>query len=135
MIQTLDRPKIIHKTGRAAEDLGKKMRVYLQVNVGGEIQKHGASPSDLPSLLEALEKNPSLQLEGLMCIPPHDPDPEKTRSFFRQVRSLLEQIDHLSAKPIDQLSMGMSRDYEIAIQEGATLIRIGTGIFGPRGMR
>lgn len=135
VIQTLDRPKIIHKTGRVAEDLGKKMRVYLQVNVGGEVQKHGASPSDLPSLLEALEKNPSLQLEGLMCIPPHDPDPEKTRSFFRQVRSLLEQIDHLSAKPIDQLSMGMSRDYEIAIQEGATLIRIGTGIFGPRGMR
>ncbi len=135
VIQTLDRPRIVHKTGRAAEDQGKELKVYLEVNVGGEAQKHGSGPDDLPRLLEALEQHPSLHLQGLMCIPPYSPDPKESRPFFRQLRSLLEQVNRSRPEPLNQLSMGMSRDYEIAIQEGATLIRVGTAIFGPRRAR
>ncbi len=135
VIQTLDRPRIIHKTGRAAADLGKKLRVYLEINLAGEVQKHGARPDDFPYLLDAVERYPSLQLQGLMCIPPYSPDSEMSRPFFRQLRRLLEPINQSHSAPLRQLSMGMSQDYEVAIQEGATLIRVGTAIFGPRGTR
>ncbi len=131
VIQTLDRPKIIHRVGNIAEDLGKKIRVYLEVNVGDEIQKHGINPDRISTLLEIVDQYPDLLFEGLMCIPPHLPDPEQARPFFRRLGSLLELRDSGSASA-NQLSMGMSHDYPIAIQEGATMIRVGTAIFGPR---
>ena len=132
VIQTLDRPKIIHRVGRITEDLGKKIRVCLEVNVGDEIQKHGVSPDRISTLLEIVDQYPNLLFEGLMCIPPHHPDPEQARPFFHRLRSLLEQICDSSSASASQLSMGMSQDYAIAIQEGASVIRVGTAIFGPR---
>lgn len=135
VIQTLDRPKIIQKTGRAAADLGKELKVYLEINLAGEAQKHGACPDDFPRLLDAVERYPSLHLQGLMCIPPYNPDSDMSRPFFRQLRSLLKLINQSRSAPLRQLSMGMSQDHKIAIQEGATLIRVGTAIFGPRGTR
>ena len=132
VIQTLDRPKIIHRVGRITEDLGKKIRVYLEVNVGDEIQKHGVSPDRISTLLEIVDQYPNLLFEGLMCIPPYHPDPEQARPFFHRLRSLLEQICDSSSASASQLSMGMSQDYAIAIQEGASVIRVGTAIFGPR---
>lgn len=132
VIQTLDRPKIIHRVGKITADLGKKIRVYLEVNVGDEIQKHGVSPDRISTLLEIVDQYPDLRFEGLMCIPPHLPDPEQGRPFFRRLRSLLEQICDSGSASANQLSMGMSHDHTIAIQEGATVIRVGTAIFGPR---
>ncbi len=132
VIQTLDRPKIIHRVGRITEDLGKKVRVYLAVNVGDEIQKHGVRPDRILTLLEVVDQYPNLLLEGLMCIPPYLPDPEQARPFFHLLKSLLEQIFESGSASAGQLSMGMSHDYTIAIQEGATVIRVGTAIFGPR---
>ena len=132
VIQTLDRPKIIHRVGRITEDLGKKVRVYLAVNVGDEIQKHGVRPDRILTLLEVVDQYPNLLLEGLMCIPPYLPDPEQARPFFQLLKSLLEQIFESGSASAGQLSMGMSHDYTIAIQEGATVIRVGTAIFGPR---
>ena len=132
VIQTLDRPKIIHRVGRITEDLGKKVRVYLAVNVGDEIQKHGVSPDRILTLLEMVDQYPNLLLEGLMCIPPYLRDPEQARPFFQLLKSLLEQTFESGSASAGQLSMGMSHDYAIAIQEGATVIRVGTAIFGPR---
>ena len=132
VIQTLDRPKIIHRVGRITEDLGKKIRVYLEVNVGDEIQKHGVRPDRISTLLEIVDQYPNLLFEGLLCIPPYHPDPEQARPFFHRLRSLLEQICDSSSASASQLSMGMSQDYAIAIQEGASVIRVGTVIFGPR---
>ena len=133
VIQTLDRPRIIHKVGRVSEDLGKKVRVYVAVNVGDEIQKHGVSPDRISTLLEVVDQYPNLLLEGLMCIPPYLPDAEQARPFFRLLKSLLEEISESGSGSASQLSMGMSHDYVIAIEEGATVIRVGTAIFGPRG--
>ena len=132
VIQTLDRPKIIHRVGRITQDLGEKIRVYLEVNVGDEIQKHGVSPDRISTLLEIVDQYPNLLFEGLMCIPPYFPDPEQARPFFHRLRSLLERICDSGSASATQLSMGMSQDYAIAIQEGATVIRVGTSIFGPR---
>ena len=132
VIHTLDRPKIIHRVGRITQELGKKVRVYVAVNVGGEIQKHGVSPDRISTLLEVVDQYPNLVLEGLMCIPPYLPDPEQVRPFFQLLKSLLKQISESGSASASQLSMGMSHDYEIAIEEGATLIRVGTAIFGPR---
>ena len=132
VIQTLDRPKIIHRVGRISGDLGKKIRVYVAVNIGDEVQKHGVSPERISTLLEVVDQYPNLLLEGLMCIPPYLPDPEQTRPFFQRLKSLLEQISESGSTSASQLSMGMSHDYAIAIEEGATLIRVGTAIFGPR---
>ena len=133
VIQTLDRSKIIHRVGRIAEDLDKKVRVYVAVNVGDEIQKHGVSPDRISTLLEVVDQYPNLLLEGLMCIPPYLPDPEQARPFFQLLKSLLGQISESGSAAASHLSMGMSHDYVIAIEEGATVIRVGTAIFGPRG--
>ncbi len=132
VIQTLDRPKIIHRIGRITEDLDKKIRVYVQVNVGDELQKHGVGPDRITTLLEAMRHYQNLLFEGFMCIPPYLPDPEQTRPFFRRLGSLLEQFRESGYASASQLSMGMSHDYPVAIQEGATIIRVGTAIFGSR---
>lgn len=132
VIQTLDRPKIIHRVGRIADELDKPIRVYLQVNVGDEPQKHGVAPERIPKLLEIVNRYPRLRCEGLMCIPPYAADPELTRPYFRRLRTLLDGLADTGLSPGHQLSMGMSHDYPIAIEEGATLIRVGTAIFGAR---
>jgi len=125
MIQTVDSLDLGQKIARAAEGAGKRQEVLLQVNVGGEEQKSGAPAADAESLARALRGIDALDLRGLMTIPPIG-EPEETRRYFRQLRSMRDTLG------LDQLSMGMTDDFEIAIEEGATIVRVGRAIFGSR---
>ncbi len=132
VIQTLDRPKILRKLNACAEELGKIVRVFVEVKLEAELQKHGLFPQDLPGMVEQVDSMPGLQLEGLMAIPPYQEEAEGSRPYFRQMADLLAEINGSRQQPLKELSMGMSHDYGIAIEEGATLLRIGTSIFGRR---
>jgi uncharacterized pyridoxal phosphate-containing UPF0001 family protein len=102
------------------------VRGLLQVNLGDEPQKGGAAPGDVKRLLDAMASLTHLKIGGLMAIPPMVADPEAARPYFRRLRELRE------ATGLEHLSMGMSADFEVAIEEGATMVRVGTSIFGPR---
>jgi pyridoxal phosphate enzyme (YggS family) len=129
MVQSVD-------SVRLAEALGLRVRtsldVLIEVNVGEEPQKTGAVPADVPSIAEAVDRNPALRLRGLMTIAPLQPDPESVRPFFRQLRLLRDQLQDQIGRSLPELSMGMSDDYPAAIGEGATMLRLGRAIFGPR---
>ena len=123
LIHTCDRLALARELSKRAKAVGLVQRVLLEVNVGREAQKAGVLPEDVPALLEQARALPALACEGLMCIPPSQRDP---RPSFR----LLRQLG--TACGLSQLSMGMSADYEAAIEDGATLVRVGTSIFGER---
>ncbi|MDR1545724.1 MAG: YggS family pyridoxal phosphate-dependent enzyme [Deltaproteobacteria bacterium] len=106
----------------------RKMRVYVQVNVSGEDVKSGLSPDELPAFLEGLARFGRLQAQGLMTMPPYDPDPEASRPHFRRLRDLRDRC----APQLTGLSMGMSGDFHVALSEGATVVRVGTALFGAR---
>ncbi len=108
--------------------------VLIQVNVSGEASKSGVAPSDLEELLEMLVSLSGISVRGLMTIPPFDPDPEKSRRHFAALRKLRDRMQSVNIENItmDELSMGMSNDFEVAIEEGATWVRVGTAIFGAR---
>jgi pyridoxal phosphate enzyme (YggS family) len=124
LVHTVDRASLANELGKRAAALGAVQRVLVEVNVGEEPQKSGALPADLGPLLDAIRAQPALRLEGLMCIPPAEGEP---RRHFARLREL--NARH-GAGP--HLSMGMSEDFETAIEEGATLLRVGTAIFGAR---
>jgi pyridoxal phosphate enzyme (YggS family) len=126
VIQTVDSLDLGQKIARAAEAAGKRQEVLLQVNVGNEEQKSGALPADVPALVDALRAIDALDLRGLMAIPPVG-SAEETRRYFRELRALRDAVG------VEQLSMGMSEDFEVAIEEGATIVRVGRAIFGSRG--
>lgn len=107
--------------------------VLLQVNVGREAQKSGLDPDDLEEALNKIVSIPELSVEGLMCLPPWVEDPEQSRPYFIMLRELRGRLQARCGLELPHLSMGMSSDFEAAIEEGATLVRIGTDIFGPRG--
>ncbi len=132
VIQTLDRPKIVPKLDACAEEMGKILRVFVEVKLGVEPQKHGLAPQDVLGMVEQVDSMPRLKLQGLMAIPPYQEEVEGSRPYFRQMADLLAEINGRRQQPLKELSMGMSHDYRIAIEEGATLLRIGTSIFGPR---
>ena len=132
VIQTLDSVKITRRVGLQAAQIGKRIRVYAQVDLAGETQKSGVAPEDLESLLEEVSNQSYLDLEGLMCIPPWSTDPERTRPYFKRLARLLDGINQHQARPLKGLSMGMSNDFAVAIEEGSTLVRVGTAIFGSR---
>jgi len=123
LIHTCDRLSLAQELARRARNAGLVQRALIEVNAGREPQKAGALPEDVPALLEQIAALGSLQCEGLMCIPPAAGDP---RSHFRALRELAARLR------LPELSMGMSADYETAIEEGATLVRVGTAIFGER---
>jgi PLP dependent protein len=123
LIHTCDRLALAQELSKRAKAAAIVQRVLLEVNVGGEPQKAGVLPAEAPRLLDEVRALPALACEGLMCIPPVEGDP---RAHFRALRALA------SALGLAQLSMGMSADYEAAIEEGATLVRVGTAIFGER---
>ena len=123
LVHTCDRLALAQELSKRAKAGGLTQRVLLEVNVGREPQKAGAMPDQVAQLLEQVRALPALSCEGLMCIPPMDGDP---RPHFRALRELARALG------LAQLSMGMTADYEIAIEEGATLVRIGTAIFGER---
>ncbi len=133
-IETLDREAIATELNRRAEGAGKKVPVLIQVNIGGEETKSGVRPEDLSSFFKVVSGLESLDVRGLMALPPFFDQPDRVRPYFRQMRELLEKLRREAAGPenLVELSMGMSGDFEVAIEEGATLVRIGTAIFGQR---
>jgi pyridoxal phosphate enzyme (YggS family) len=135
VIETIDRPKIVRSLHKHLENANRQLDVLVQVNLGGESQKSGIPPQDVESLVTFMQDYPRLRLRGLMTMPPFTPDPELTRPYFLTLRALAEQLNTkglLGNQGRVELSMGMSHDYQVAIEEGATLIRIGTAIFGAR---
>jgi pyridoxal phosphate enzyme (YggS family) len=122
VVQTVDSIDLAEKLGRAAGALGKRQEVLLQVNVGREEQKSGAEPEEVPELVKRIAAIPSLHVTGLMTIPPVG-DP---RAFFRELRAMRDDLG------LAELSMGMTDDFEVAIEEGATIVRVGRAIFGSR---
>jgi pyridoxal phosphate enzyme (YggS family) len=138
-VDSVDSVKVAEKLNIAARALNRKLHALIEVNVGGEAAKSGVAPDspDLEELLKAAPRLEALEFHGLMTVPPHTQNPEGARPFFRQLRALRDQIAarKLPAISMDLLSMGMSHDFEVAIEEGATCIRVGTAIFGERAKR
>lgn len=134
MVQTIDREKIARELNKHRQAIGKPLAALIQVNSGGEEQKSGVQPEDCEGLLRAIQDLPWLRVTGLMTIPPYSPYPENSRPFFRELRQLAAALagKKLFAGPKVELSMGMSGDFMVAIEEGATIIRVGTAIFGER---
>jgi pyridoxal phosphate enzyme (YggS family) len=125
-IHSVDRLELAQELSRRAE---RALNILLQVNLGDEPQKGGVAPAELKRLHEVVAALPNLKVRGLMAIPPATLQPEQARPFFRQLRELRDQLG------LEHCSMGMSADFEVAIEEGATMVRVGTAIFGPRAPR
>ena len=135
VIETVDRIKIARALDRHATARDKELRIFVQVNIGREKQKHGVLPEETENLLKLINRETQLKILGLMGMPPHTSDPEDSRSYFRDMKKLSDQLAQKKLFADNnnvQLSMGMSADYTIAIEEGATLIRVGTALFGRR---
>ncbi|HEY3170356.1 MAG TPA: alanine racemase, partial [Thermoanaerobaculia bacterium] len=109
-----------------------RMPVLLEVNVGMEATKSGAPPEKIEPLARAAFASPHLDVRGLMTVPPFDPDVESARPFFRQLREIRDRLEDRVGHSLPELSMGMSHDFEVAVEEGATEVRIGTALFGAR---
>lgn len=133
-VHSIDRPKIARVLAREAAAAGRQLLGFLEVNVGHEDSKHGFDPRDLVEQVSPLTELESLRVVGLMAIPPYEADPEAARGWFRRLRELRDELCSTSeyADCPGWLSMGMSGDFEIAIEEGATHVRVGTALFGPR---
>jgi PLP dependent protein len=132
LLHSVDSLTLAHDIDRIAEEEGLHPRVLLQVNVSGEGNKHGFSPDNLRSEMETLLGLHRLTIEGFMTIPPLAPEAEPSRKFFVQLREMRDALEKEFRAKLPQLSMGMTNDFVVAIEEGATLIRVGTAIFGPR---
>jgi pyridoxal phosphate enzyme (YggS family) len=132
MIQGVDSLALAQEINKRAEQAGKTVPVLLEVNVAGEASKFGYAPEKLRAELNELNALPRLEVHGLMAIPPFSPAPEKSRPYFQRLRELKVACENILGAPLPQLSMGMSGDFEIAIEEGATMVRVGTALFGPR---
>ena len=130
VVHGVDRPSLVPELERRAESTGRALEVLAEVNIAGERSKSGCPPGLLADLLTALRNAPHLNLRGLMTMPPLDDDPEASRPYLRRLRELRDE--HGGAEALPELSMGMSNDFPVAIAEGATIIRIGTAIFGAR---
>jgi PLP dependent protein len=134
LIHSVDRLRLAQALDQAARRLGKVQDILLQVNLAGEASKSGAAPEDVQNLLSEISKMINLRVVGLMTMPPWFPDPEEARPYFRGLRELRDRLRRLNLVEGDlsELSMGMTGDFEVAVAEGATLVRIGTAIFGRR---
>jgi pyridoxal phosphate enzyme (YggS family) len=132
LIQGVDSLNIAREISKRAAQAGKTMPILLEVNVAGEGSKFGYQPEQLRAELNELNALPKIEIHGLMAIPPYTPVPEKARPYFQKLRELKLQCEQILGAPLPHLSMGMSGDFEVAIEEGATLVRIGTALFGER---
>jgi pyridoxal phosphate enzyme (YggS family) len=134
MIQSVDSVDLAADIDRRAQEAGIRQNVLLEINVGREATKAGFSPDEAADAVTALDALPNLAVKGLMTIPPPGPDAEASRPSFRTMRELARSLGSPSLKRVrmDELSMGMSEDFEVAVEEGATMVRIGTAIFGER---
>jgi pyridoxal phosphate enzyme (YggS family) len=134
-VQTIDSLKLAERLNQAAGELGKRLPVLIEVNLAHEESKSGLRPQEVLPICERCDKLTSLELRGLMTVPPYLENPEEVRPFFRRLRELRDQAQQagIVGRQFKDLSMGMSHDFEVAIEEGATYVRIGTAIFGERG--
>jgi pyridoxal phosphate enzyme (YggS family) len=134
MIQSVDSLELLQKLDRAAEESGRSPELLIQVDLAGEATKFGVPAGEVPRLLEAAGACRAARVVGLMTLPPIPDTPEDARPWFRRLRDLREQwlASGVPAATLRELSMGMSGDFEVAIQEGATMVRVGTAIFGSR---
>ena len=134
LIHSVDRFSLAREIDRQWKKAQAVADILLQVNLGDEQSKAGTKTAELIELVRRIAPLPHIRIRGLMCLPPYCPDPEEVRPFFRQLRELAGQISALDLPDVEmaELSMGMSHDFEVAIEEGATLIRVGTAIFGAR---
>ncbi|MGH8024251.1 MAG: YggS family pyridoxal phosphate-dependent enzyme [Limisphaerales bacterium] len=132
MIHSVDSLELAREISKRCEQASKQMPILLEVNVAGESSKFGYPPERLLAELKELNALPRIAVQGLMAVPPFATDPERSRPHFRRLRELKERCEQILGAPLPHLSMGMSGDFEIAIKEGATLVRIGTALFGAR---
>ena len=132
LIQGVDSLAVAQEISKRAEQAGKTMPILVEVNVAGEGSKFGYAPERLLAELNALSALPRLEIRGLMAIPPYAPEAEKSRPYFQKLRELKTQAKQALGLALPELSMGMSGDFEIAIEEGATMVRVGTALFGER---
>jgi pyridoxal phosphate enzyme (YggS family) len=132
MIQGVDSLAIAQELNKRAEQASKTMPILLEINVAGEGSKFGYKPEQMLAELKTLNALPRLEIHGLMAIPPYTPVPEKARPYFQKLRALKQQAETVLGAPLPHLSMGMSGDFEVAIEEGATIVRVGTALFGER---
>jgi hypothetical protein len=134
LIETLDSVALARELEKQGKRIGKKIRTFIEVNLAGEESKSGISKDDLASLLESIAMLDHVAVEGLMMVPPFREDPEESRPYFRELRELKDKFNAQRIPHVDlqELSMGMTHDYPVAIEEGATIVRIGTALFGPR---
>lgn len=135
MVHSVDSIRLAEALNQVCEEAGVRMPVLVEVNVSGEGSKFGIAPAEVPSLLERCAGLSMLEVRGLMTIPPFNPEAEKSRPFFRRLRELRDGWARDTGFALEELSMGMSGDFEIAIEEGATLIRLGSVLFGDRPRR
>jgi pyridoxal phosphate enzyme (YggS family) len=134
VIETLDSPTLARELDKAGERRGKTIRTFIEVNLAAEESKSGISKSQVRNLLEEARNLPHVAIEGLMTVPPFRENPEDVRRYFRELCELRDELAALRLPNADlkELSMGMTHDYTVAIDEGATIVRIGTALFGPR---
>lgn len=132
LVHSVDSAKLARALHNKAKSLDIVQPVLVQVNLAGESQKSGAAKQDLPELAEVILELSHLRLEGLMLMPPFFDDPEKARPYFAGMRMLGRSLEHSLGVRLPHLSMGMSGDFEVAVEEGSTMVRIGESLFGPR---
>ena len=134
LIETLDSVALALELEKQGKRIGKKIRTLVEVNLAGEESKSGIAKDDLASLLEAVATLDHVVVEGLMTVPPFREEPEESRPYFRELRKLKDKFNAQRIPHVDlqELSIGMTHDYPVAIEEGATIVRIGTALFGPR---
>lgn len=135
MIQSVDSLELAREINKWAEKSAKTMPILLEVNVAGESSKFGYAPSRMLEELEELNRLPKIEIHGLMTVAPFVTEAEKVRPIFRQLRELKTQCEQALGAPLPHLSMGMSGDFEVAVEEGATIIRVGSALLGPRTAR
>ncbi len=131
-VHSLDSLALAEAVSRRAMALGRRLPVLLEVNVSGEASKHGVRPDDAAPLAGAVAALPGLVLDGLMTIAPYSDDPEAARPHFARLRGLRDTLERSTGVTLPELSMGMSGDFEVAVEEGSTIVRVGTAIFGAR---
>ncbi len=134
LIQSLDRISLAKEIEKRAALLERDINVLIQINIGAEMQKSGVSLEELPDLLTYLKQCPHIFVKGLMCIAPYNEDAEKTRVYFKKMKNIFDDLKSQSSPHLEMqiLSMGMTHDFEVAVEEGATMLRIGSGIYGKR---
>ncbi len=132
MVQSVDSLHLAQELNKCADKLAKTLPILLEVNIAGESSKFGYRPEQMLAELAEVNALPRLEIHGLMTIAPWTTEPEKMRPLFRQLRELKQRCEDALGAPLPHLSMGMTGDFEVAIEEGATLVRLGTALFGPR---